>query len=105
MVRRARLAGTGQGGTAMGQDNRDRPWDERLASPDENSLTSLLEGFYKAFGISDYLDQIGILDDRIDRIVKELKELHENIHELDNSEIREDLDNIINLIDDNNSPD
>lgn len=82
-----------------------KPWDERLENPADHSLVDLLEGFYKAFEINNYLDQIGIIDDRLDRIVKELKNLQEDIHDLPDNDIQDFLGDIINLIDDENSPD
>jgi hypothetical protein len=38
----------------------------RLNSPDDYSLAELLDSFYHHFGISDYLDQIGNIENSID---------------------------------------
>jgi hypothetical protein len=89
----------------MDQELQDRPWDERLDNPSQHSLVDLLDGFYKAFHIDDYLDQIGIIDDRLDEVLNQLRDLQFDIHDLPDNEIQDRIANIINLIDAGNSPD
>jgi glycerol dehydrogenase-like iron-containing ADH family enzyme len=50
-------------------------WQKWLEESPDKSLVDLLEGFYQGFGLADYLDQIGVIDDRIDKIVEELESI------------------------------
>lgn len=70
-------------------------WDEWFNHKDEKSLSDLLEGFYKGFDIADYLDQIGIIDDRLDDLTKSLESIMDLLMDdnafIDRGELVDDL--------------
>jgi hypothetical protein len=71
-------------------------WQKWLEESPDKSLVDLLEGFYQGFGLADYLDQIGVIDDRIDKIVEELESIKAEAGSISTMVI---IQRVINLID------
>lgn len=68
----------------------------RLNNPSDHSLIDLLDAFYHHFGISNYLDQIGIIDDRLTTIVDQLNLI---LADYDDQDLWDRLNPIIDSID------
>lgn len=74
--------------------------DQRLLHPDDNSLATLLDGFYHSFAIDSYLDQMEPIDNRITAIVIELDRLTSQLNDRLTEEERSDLEVLRLSIDD-----
>lgn len=64
-----------------------------------SSLVNHLDQLYHAFHIDNYLDQIGLIDDKIDRIADSLKDLIHDAFDLTEEELQDRLIAILHDLD------